>query len=108
MDIETRGYKKTNDSRDTAGHTRNDDISGLTVGPIEKKLAEYKQKSLNYVSRIKDIKFTSLTIDLSEEEEEEEKENEYTMWQPWFEWVHVCNTQKRMAMRHTKSQGMHL
>jgi len=54
---------------------RNEDIvEYIKEGPVEKKVAHYKQKWLYYVSRMEIITYpkNSLNIDLSEEEEEED------------------------------------
>jgi hypothetical protein len=40
-------------------YRRNEDISQkLKVDPVEKKLARYKQKWLNHVSRMEDVRYT--------------------------------------------------
>jgi len=38
-------------------HRRNENILGLKVDTLEKKLAQYEQKRLNHVSRMKDIRY---------------------------------------------------
>jgi len=55
--------------RHTAGyslldHRRNEDIlEELTVDPLENKLAQYKQKELNHVSRMEDIRYPKELLD---------------------------------------------
>jgi len=50
---------------------RNVDILELKVDTVRKKLAEYKQKLLNHISRTEDIRYpnNTLTIDLTEDED---------------------------------------
>jgi hypothetical protein len=38
-------------------HRRNDILEEINIDPVEKKLAQYKQKRLNYVSRMKGIRY---------------------------------------------------
>jgi hypothetical protein len=49
-------------------HRRNENVLGeFKVDPDKRKLAQYKQKYLNHVSRLEDItQHNSLTINLSE------------------------------------------
>jgi hypothetical protein len=66
LNIETKCYKKSKDSRDefmwrTEGyslldHKRNGDILEIKADPAEKTLAQYKQKLLNHVSRMEIIR----------------------------------------------------
>jgi len=45
-------------------HKKNEDIlEELKVDPIENKLAQYKQKWLNHVSRMKNIRYPSQILD---------------------------------------------
>jgi len=44
-------------------HKRNENISELKVDPLEKKLAQCKQKCLNHVSRIQDIRYPKNLLD---------------------------------------------
>jgi hypothetical protein len=37
-------------------HSRNEDTGELKIDPVEIKLAEYKQKWLNHVSRVEGVK----------------------------------------------------
>jgi hypothetical protein len=67
VDIETNGYKKKTGEmkfmRRTAGYRvldrrRNEDIlEELTVNPVQKKLVQCKQKWLNHVSRMQNIRY---------------------------------------------------
>jgi len=44
-------------------YRRNEDfLEDLKVGPIKKKLAQYKQKLLTHVGRIKMFKYSEITL----------------------------------------------
>jgi hypothetical protein len=54
-------------------HRKNEDIlEELKVGSVEKKLAQYNQKWLSYVSRMEDNMFLYNLLTISQTEEEEE------------------------------------
>jgi hypothetical protein len=65
--------------RSTAGsslldhRTKGDILEELKVGTVQKKIAQYKRKWLNHVSRMEEIRHpnNSLTMDLLEEDLED-------------------------------------
>jgi hypothetical protein len=75
LDIETKVYKKTKDSRSKIqemyskiqqllDHRRNEDVlEELKVDPVKKKLAQYKQKRLNHISRMENTGYPKRLTD---------------------------------------------
>jgi hypothetical protein len=59
-----QGCKNANTAGDSLlDHKRNDDIlKELKEDPVEKKLEKYKEKWLNYVSRMEDIRYPKQLI----------------------------------------------
>jgi hypothetical protein len=45
------------------GYERNEDVLELTADQVRKKLAQYKQKWFNHVSRMEDIRYPKQLLD---------------------------------------------
>jgi hypothetical protein len=56
LNVDTYECKKTKDSRDKIHEE-------LRVDPVERKFTQYKQKWLNNVSRMEDVRYTKQLLD---------------------------------------------
>jgi len=56
MDIETEGYS-------LLYHWKNEYILEIEIDPVKMKLAQYKQKWLNHIKRMEDIRYPKQFLD---------------------------------------------